>query len=357
MSAAAPRVDRDAFYRNRAAKSAANAERSDPSATTAIVLGGGAPNAALMAGALAAFSERGVTFDVVSTSGAGALMGLLWQAPKGATPAEALRAVTTMSVSDAVYRWFPINFKVFNKPGQAADLFRTAFAANPFLRTDPKLYESDPLYAAWADLGAMALATVTPSGLNPDSLGLCAPPPFVEEIVDFDRLKDIAPQFYMNAYNIDDQIIDDFTKDVITADHFRAALAFPFIYGPYALDGKSYYEGAVVDCLNFKDLVEKHPNLKQVVVFDVLGASNLIRTPRNLYDSWVLSLVIPLVKTAEDNLELFKLKYKSPDLAVDKVEFAVPEQFLPEVLDWSESNARRLFDIGYAAGEGFDLRR
>ena len=356
MSAAA-RVDRDAFRRNRAAKSATNAERSDPSSTTAIVLGGGAPNAALMAGALAAFSERGITFDVVSTSGAGALMGLLWLAPKGATPAEALRAVTTMSVSDAVYRWFPVNFKVFNKPGPAADLFRTALAANPFLRVDTKLYEDNPLYAAWADLGAMALATATPSGLNPDSFGLCAPPPFVDEIVDFDRVRDIAPHFYMNAYNIDDQIIDDFTKDVITADHFRAALAFPFIYGPYALNGTNYYEGAVVDCLNFKDLVEKHPNLRQVVVFDVLGASNLIRTPRNLYDSWVMSLVIPLVKTAEDNLELFELKHKPPDLAVDRIMFDIPEQFLPEVLDWSESNAKRLFDIGHAAGESFDLRR
>jgi len=45
----------------------------DTKSRTALVLGGGAPNSALMAGALAAFQEEGVTFDVVSTSGAGGL--------------------------------------------------------------------------------------------------------------------------------------------------------------------------------------------------------------------------------------------------------------------------------------------
>lgn len=348
-----PGIDPGAFRRNREAKSATNAATCDLHARTAIVLGGGAPNAALMAGALAAFADRGVTFDVVSTSGAGALMGLLWLSPKGASPRDALRSVTTMSVADAIYRWFPVNYKVFNKPGSPADLFREALARNPFLRVDPALYEASGPYALWADLQALMIASVTPSALGADSLGLCAPPPFLEAIVDFDRLKDIGPAFYMNAYNIDAQIIDDFAKEVITADHVRAALAFPFIYGPFTLNGCRYYEGAVVDCLNFKDLVERHPRLERVVVFDVLGSDALIRTPRNLYDSWVLSLVIPLVKTAEDNLELFELKHKPVHLDVIKVPFDIPDRYLPEVLDWSESNARRLFDIGYAAGDTY----
>ncbi len=352
MSGAA--VDRSAFRRNRAAKTLRNAAIRDETARTALVLGGGAPNAALMAGALAAFAERGITFDVVSTSGAGALMGLLWLAPRGASPAEALRRVTTMSVADAIYRWVPVNFKVFNKPGIAADLVRAALAGNPFLAVDPALYTASPAYALWADLGALAAATLTPSGLTPASPGLCAPPPFLEEIIDFDAVRHLASSLYVNAYNIDAQRIDDFGKEVITADHLRAALAFPFLYGPFTLNGSRYYEGAVVDCLNFKDLVERHPRLERVVVFDVLGSDALIRAPRDLYDSWVLSLVIPLVKTAEDNLELFELKHKPPQLDVVKLPFPVPEQDLPAVLDWSQSNARRLFDIGFAAGAAYE---
>jgi predicted acylesterase/phospholipase RssA len=51
--------------------------------TIALVLGGGAPNLTLMAGAVAALDDAGVEFDVVSTSGAGMLIGLLYAAPKG----------------------------------------------------------------------------------------------------------------------------------------------------------------------------------------------------------------------------------------------------------------------------------
>jgi hypothetical protein len=39
-----------------------------------------------MAGALVAFIDRGVEFDVISTSGAGALMGLLYATPQGGDP-------------------------------------------------------------------------------------------------------------------------------------------------------------------------------------------------------------------------------------------------------------------------------
>jgi len=87
-SATAPEQGKRHRYRaNRAAKSRRNAERSENRARTALVLGGGAPNMALMAGAVAAFVDRNVVFDVVSASGAGSLAGLLWLAPKGQTPA------------------------------------------------------------------------------------------------------------------------------------------------------------------------------------------------------------------------------------------------------------------------------
>jgi hypothetical protein len=126
------------------------------------------------------------------------------------------------------------------------------------------------------------------------------------------------------------------------------------------LNGDLYYEGAVVDCLNFKDLVERHPGLETIVVFDVLGSDTLIRAPRNLYDSWVLSMIIPLVKTAEDNLELFALKHNKGWNRADgaktdllKVGFDIPEEYLGEVLDWSSSNAARLFEIGYKSGLSF----
>ena len=36
-----------------------------------------------------------------------------------------------------------------------------------------------------------------------------------------------------------------------------------------------------------------------------------------------------------------------------KVEFDIPDKYLAEVLDWTASNATRLFNIGYNAGLNF----
>jgi NTE family protein len=343
------------WRRNRAAKTRLNKEVAEGDSRTALVLGGGAPNMALMAGALAAFAERGVMFDVVSTSGAGALAGLLWLAPKGKTPEEALSSVVDMYVSDPIYGVFPVNYKVFNKPGVLAGLWRASLRLNPWLAWLAPQAQRSVLEGLLADSADLFLASLCPTDLLPFSWGLCAPEPFVESIVDFDKVREMKqPRFlYLNAYNLTKEIIDDFPKEEITPDHFRAALAFPFIYGPYRLRGNLYYEGAVRDCLNFKDLVEKHAALETIVVFDVLGSDALIRAPRSLYDSWVLSMIIPLVKTAEDNLELFDLKYNKGKAHILKVKFDVPDADLPEVLDWSRSNARRLFDIGHRAGMRF----
>jgi NTE family protein len=357
---AATQRKRHRYKANRDAKTRRNAERSEDRARTALVLGGGAPNMALMAGAVAAFFDRGVVFDVVSASGAGSLAGLLWLAPKGQTPAEALRSVVTMSISDAIYQHFPVNYKVFQKPGTWADLWRSALGAIPFFAVKPQQYERSAPYALWADWMALWAASLSPSGVTWNSWGLCAPTPFIEHIIDFDKIRHIKPYFYLNAYNVTKERIDDFTKEEITPEHFRAALAFPLIYGPYQLNGDLYYEGAVVDCLNFKDLVEQHRGLETLVVFDVLGSDTLIRAPRNIYDSWVLSMIIPLVKTAEDNLDLFALKHNNGWCRAEgartdllKIEFDIPDRYLVEVLDWSASNATRLFDVGYKSGLRF----
>ena len=96
------------------------------------------------------------------------------------------------------------------------------------------------------------------------------------------------------------------------------------------------------------------------MVFDVLGTDALIRKNRNIYDSWVLSMIVPLVKTAEDNLELFALKHNGgwrrcegakADILV--VPFDVSERDLSEVLDWSNSNGQRLFEIGHRSAQAF----
>ncbi|HET7383920.1 MAG TPA: patatin-like phospholipase family protein [Pseudolabrys sp.] len=378
--------------------------------TIALVLGGGAPNLTLMAGAVAALDDAGVEFDIVSTSGAGMLIGLLYAAPKGGRGdiqrdrAAALKNTVNMGVHDAIYRFFPVNFKVFHKPGTLAQAYtkfwqlaadnREAIAGpvGDFRDQWLKILSASPLFAPWAeawkqflgklsspddkngdaqrffdDWAALMLATFCPSDLSATSQGMCQPAPFVEQVVDFSKLKEFKGEFYMSAYCIESSEMEIFEKKEINIEHFQAALAFPLIYAPFKMNGKTYLEGAAKDTLNFKGLLEHrkgHPKvIDTIVVLDVLGMEELIAEPRSLYDAWVKSIIVPLTAIAEDDIKLFERlhltnidnqkKYfggKKPNLV--KIDFRkqISHNNWPNVLDWSYSNLSSLYEAGYRAG-------
>ncbi|MCB9480782.1 MAG: patatin-like phospholipase family protein [Desulfobacteraceae bacterium] len=323
--------------------------------STALILGGGAPNSTLMAGALSAFIEENVKFDVISTSGAGALIGLFYTVPKNTSPKKALENSVNFSISDFIYDMLPVNYKVFNKPGKAADLYRDLIYSNPFLS---KILEHPPendYQRLFQDFFSLFINTICPTDLNYLSKGLCANVPFVEKVVDFDKLKNIREDFYINAYNINKMEMENFSKNEITPDHFHASFAFPFIYPPYEMNNNFYFEGASVDALNYKSLINNHPEVDTIVVFDILGTEKIIRQPRNIYDAWVVSIMVPLVEIARDDTKIFELKYNTgkDKRKLLKVPFNVPESQWPYVLDWSYSNLKTLYDAGYESGKEF----
>lgn len=372
--------------------------------TIALVLGGGAPNLTLMAGAVAALDDAGVKFDVVSTSGAGMLIGLLYAAPKGRDRAAALQNTVNMGVHDAIYRFFPVNFKVFHKPGTLAQAYtkfwqiaadnRKAIEgpAGDFRDQWLKMLSASPLFAPWAeawkqflgkfsspdnksgdaqrffdDWAALMLATFCPTDLSAASQGMCQPAPFVEQAVDFSKLKEFEGDFYMSAYCIESGKMEIFEKKEITIEHFQAALAFPLIYAPFKMNGKTYLEGAAKDTLNFKGLLEYRKGYPKVidtiVVLDVLGMKELIAEPRGLYDAWVKSIIVPLTAIAEDDIKLFeqlhlenkvnlKKYFRGKKPKVVKIDFQkqISHNNWPNVLDWSYSNLSALYEAGYRAG-------
>jgi predicted acylesterase/phospholipase RssA len=338
-----------------------------PSKKKALLIGGGAPNASLMAGALVAFIDKGVEFDVISTSGAGAVMGLLYQAPLEKTPREALENWVNVGVSDAIYNVFPVDYKVFMKPGPLADMFRNMLYANPFAQKILDQSNQNTVQRLFSDMIQLWWATICPSDLTAQSKGMCAHVPWITQAVDFDRVQHIAPEFYMNAFDETEGKMKIWHKHEITVDHFKAALSFPQIYPPFHLEGHDYIEGAAIDTLNFKALVndeEKHHgsdcDLDTLVVFDILGSDKLIRPPRNLYDAWVRSIIIPLVEIAKDDIKLYDLVHNrnkdgSAKRRLLKVPLMdhIPKDHWPDVLDWSSSNLRTLYKVGYDAGIEF----
>ncbi|MDH3660927.1 MAG: patatin-like phospholipase family protein [Alphaproteobacteria bacterium] len=327
----------------------------------ALMLGGGAPTLTLETGALAALDEMGAKFDAVSTAGAGMVVGLLYAAPKGKTRQQALADSKHMGVHDSIYSRFPINFKVFHKPGPMAEAYRNFLGAMPRIamgNSSPERFFND-----WM---ALMFSTFCPSDLGLSSKGLCEHAPWIDDIVDFEKLKAFSGEFYMNAYNVTDQKMDIFDKDEITPAHFRSSLAFPMIYAPYKLNGKTYIEGSAIDTLCFRGLLEYRDDrikkkkdldpLEHIVVFDVLSSKKIIREPQNLYESWIQSIMIPLVEIAKDDIKMYEhihsKNWKKPP-KIKRIKFDIPKDHWPHVLDWSYSNLEILYDVGYRAGMKF----
>jgi NTE family protein len=342
---------------------------------TALILGGGSPHMTLMAGALVALDEEGIEFHVISTSGAGALIGLLYTAARGEDRRQALRDIREVGVSDLIYQLLPVNYKVFYKKGRVAEIYRALWNKNPLVRLVLSQSGKGPWQRLASDWVQLLGALTTPTFLNYFSKGVCARVPFIDDLVDFGRLRDFHGDFYMNAYNVTERKLENWGKEDIDREHFLASLSYPFIYDPTTLGGNLYYEGAATDCLNFKFLVgqgpwgePKHPEIETLVVFDIIGHERLLHRPRNLWDAWGQSIIYPLVEIAKDDLKIFEGVHNvkkdgtgrvllgpdgqtRQDREVFRVKFDIPEEFWPEILDWSNTNVTRMYDFGYDAGK------
>jgi predicted acylesterase/phospholipase RssA len=333
---------------------------------TALVLGGGAPHLTLMSGALSALLRAGVQFDLVSMAGGGSVVGLLYLSPKGLRPEQALENTVNFGVADLIYSTFPVNYKLFNKSGAAADAFRKTWADLPAARAAMSQYgmtKAQKLVSDWIlFIGAM----ICPTDVNYFSTGFCAHVPFIEHVVDFDRLKHVKADCLLSAYCVDEDRVVSFRKDEIGVHHFRASMSFPFIYPPYRLNGKLYYEGAAYQCLPLARLVQQE-NIDHIVLIDVMTI-NLIQLPRNLWDAYAQSIILPLVANARNELAMFEdwIKLGSTPSETNpsspattarprllRVRFEIPERYRPRILDWSSSNLETMFDLGVKAGNQF----
>lgn len=309
--------------------------------SVAIALGGGAPNLTLMTGALLALDKAGVEFKVMTTTGAGMVAGLLYAAPRLEDESEdwktarqrALRATREMGIDDLIYDQLPVNYKIFQKPGKLAEAY--AHVMNPFVLSIPRETRRQRLLG---DMVGFAAAMMQPSDLRPSSQGLCQPPPWIEIHVDFDQLaKNLAPAnrtFRLTAYCIEDGDERTFDQSEITAEHFKAALAMPFIYAPYKMvddrDGevKTWLEGSAFRTmeLNPGDVMSEN-KIETLIYFDLMGNDKLIGEPRNLVDAWGKSIVAPLTQIAQHQLSAAEMKLAAVTLL---------NQYSDTVEEWQE---------------------
>ena len=326
----------------------------------ALVLGGGAPNFTLMTGALLAFEEAGVKFDVVSGAGGGGAVALMYLSPNGMSRRDAMLNSLNLGVSDPIYRFMPMNYKVFLKGSAIAGLFRKGLTWLPFYdniinqfgMTKGQKLVSDLIQAWWA--------AITPSTVNFFSSGLCAHAPWILKYVDFEELKTLSEDFYLNAFCLTDHKITVFDKQEIDFRHFGASLSYAFVYPPTNIDGKLYIEGASQDAFNFKGLLETDKEINTVVVFEAFDNQGYLQPPPNLWQAWGQSLITPLVALTKADMRLFEYyvcdwnkTHPERQIKLVTVKFDVPATWLPTALDWSSSNLERNFVLGYETGKKF----
>jgi NTE family protein len=358
---------------------------------TALFLGGGAPNFTLMSGALLALVEARIRFDIISMAGAGAVVGLMYLAPKaGLTKQRSLKNTVNFGISDAIYEMLPINYKTFAKSGPSADAFNEFWFSLPIVQEAMRMHDGDmsDREKLWADWLLFLGAAMCPTDLSFFSKGICEHPKFIEEFIDLKKVGDIRPQIEINAFDIKRHRIHDFkNRDLAQRpkETLRAALSFPFIYPPHELGGRVYYEGAAFQTLN------KLNSIKEIDRFIILNPlrSNLVQKPDNLWDAYTQSIIMPVVGIAESEVEShrrvrpldvswmyyrgaldqvvttlrgrFKKAYRKSSLhslrlSLEHKEWysanlRIPDRYVHDALGWKRSSLERLFKIGYRAGQ------
>jgi NTE family protein len=328
-----------------------------------IVLSGWGPAMTLMSGAMLGFMEKGVQFDVISTTGVGALIGLLSLAPKTGTPKQALEELPNMFVSDLLYSVLPINFKLFHKFGPFSKPMHNLRNRIPKIRLDPKA--SSPISRLLNDWVDLAFCAMTPSTFELKSQGMMSPSPEIEDLVDFNKLKATKTKFYVNAFNLDKRILEIFDNASTNVDAYHATEAMPVLFAPQRLaNGDLCITGATHDPTGLQAVWLRHKDdLDMVVMLDPLSTA-ICREPVNIHDSFQLMLMNPTIalqglisafyawtdRIAED------LRRRRPEVKLPKlyyVPFTIDQKYYPNMLKWTHANAVTLEKIGHDGAVAF----
>ncbi|MBS1197788.1 MAG: patatin-like phospholipase [Proteobacteria bacterium] len=317
----------------------------------ALLLGAGGPLGGLEAGALIALDEKGVKFDVISGACIGSILTLAYASPAGGrTPREALEFwIGETGVSDVLYKSLPFDFKVFQKQAGALnpladEWLKKMLSLNPLYSYEPV----NAMHRLYSEMYLLSLVSMMPS-TAPFDVSLSRIAPVLEVLIDFDNLKNAPHDIYINAMDVTEKEIVIFDKHQITPKHVLAGSSLFYICPQMEIDGKYYAEGSYIDSLNFKGILAKHDEIETIVVMNILNRKDLMRPAKNLVDSLNLSIMLPFITIAEDDLKLFEAKHKGKRNLL-KAQFDIPKEHIPHAMDWSVSNFKRLRDIGYEAG-------
>jgi predicted acylesterase/phospholipase RssA len=357
----------------------------------AIALGGGGPAAGLHLGVLRRLTEK-MRFDVWALSCIGAWVGIVYNQCDEGMEIKQTREFFHDHVfrDDVSYQRFPIN-NVFAPDWSANVGALTAFLGNPatyrdlFLpprniaesiqqtisfMTDPRVWtEGD--FNQWTLNNVMAvnplirfltsmmylsnvtgLSRIYYSGSN-----------FLKAI-DFDKLKTKPhTSIFHNAWNLTKQRLELFYNKPIDGRHYGeisaaslcACSALPFIEEPVTIGEYIYCEGALIDTVNFKNLLEDHFDLDEIWISRIVDATQ-IHPPQNLDNALSNLCQLFAATVGEDDIKLFYYHVNDGIRVNGKLKkwtgTIVEIHVNPYVsFDWSQRNLKDGEERGYLAAD------
>lgn len=340
----------------------------------AIALSGGGPLVGIQVGALKALEEAGVYFDVWSCGCVGSWIGCLYASLPEAETKKYLKLENffrQIFVPDDIYASYPIATGAFIPdylgdfakwaqklcdpatytdlllPSRIAEWQRQTMISPPKTRDEANLWLSHGLALnPWMRLSMQLSVLLPKSGVA----GLVRDTGFIESHIDFKRLQASRQAVYINAYNLEKRRIELFSNrdpyTPITPQSLMAGSSVLYFTENRIIDDHAYCEGAVVDTVNFRDLIENYPDLNEIWVIRITEGKQ-IHPPRTLIEAQLLSVMLLFNTIAEDDVKLFKqhLKAAGRDKDIRVIEIPVSHQDVS--YQWNYANLER----GMRAGE------
>ncbi|HMF20777.1 MAG TPA: patatin-like phospholipase family protein [Pseudolabrys sp.] len=315
----------------------------------AITLAGGGPAAGLHIGVLEALDNAGIKFDVWALSCIGAWVGLVYNQCDPGKEVKQTYDFFRDGVfrDDQSYSRFPIN-SVFGSDSFANTRAMVEFFSSPesyenlwlpekiaesaketlaFMSDHTKWNQGDfnrwvlndvlavnPFIRYWASM--MYLSNI--SGLS----RIHYPESSFMKAIKFERLyENDKPFIFHNAWNITRQRLDLFSNKPlfsapsgfkygkITSASLCACSALPYVEETVQIGDDIYCEGALIDTVNFYQLLEDHPYIDEVWVNRIVD-SGQVKSPRTIADALANLCMLFAATVGEDDIKLFKYHVK-----------------------------------------------
>jgi predicted acylesterase/phospholipase RssA len=359
----------------------------------AIALAGGGPAAGLHIGVLAALEEAGVQFDVFALSCVGAWVGLVYNSRPGPHRAEQTREFFEKHCfrSDASHDWFPINqgfasdfqgmFKAWSdfgrKPGLKWENLVLPLEIQKSLENTWNIASSPERWTArelnyWVLNDVLAVHPVarfwTSLVYKSDIKGLSKiyydDSPALADIFKNKLLfHPKAPRIYHNAWRLPRgkepgkmQLFHNAPRTPngeymqMNEQSLCACSALPFIEESVEIHGYEYTEGALVDTVNFKNLLRDHSELDEVWVNRIVDNTQ-VRPAEGLHGSLSNLPMQFAAEVGENDVKLFRQHLLNQTRMKPRlVEIPILDKTKVN-FDWSHSNLKQGYDEGKYAAE------